>query len=80
MNMEFKRALAQRIAGGVDITTLPADVQEMFEIGENGVTIKDDVTPVVEVTPTPTIEERLEAVEEATEEVITALNEKGIVP
>ncbi len=30
--------------------------------------------------PQPTLEQRVEAVEEATEEVITALNQKGIVP
>ena len=30
--------------------------------------------------PQPTLEQRVEAVEDATTEVITALNEKGIVP
>ena len=33
-----------------------------------------------EIAPQPTLEQRVEAVEEVTDEVITALNEKGIVP
>ena len=33
-----------------------------------------------EIAPQPTLEQRVEAVEDATTEVITALNEKGIVP
>ena len=33
-----------------------------------------------EIAPQPTLEQRVESVEEITTEVITALNEKGIVP
>lgn len=42
--------------------------------------LPDGEVTVTVSAPQPTLEQRVEAVEEVTEEVITALNEKGIVP
>ena len=56
---------------------LPDEADYWQEIPDSEVPVIDDVTGDV---TTPSLEERVTDIEQATTEVITALNEKGIVP
>lgn len=43
-------------------------------------TAQMELQDIEQVEQTPTLEERVSAIEQVTEEVVTALNQKGIVP
>lgn len=44
------------------------------------VEVPDVEMPIIEETPTPTIESRLDAMEGTTEEIVVVLNDKGLIP
>lgn len=79
MNEAYLKAIIARVElGRNELTDFPQDVKNELELVEGKLSIKK---PTVETAPPqPTLEQRVEAVEEVTTEVITALNEKGIVP
>ena len=56
---------------------LPDEAKNWQEIPDSEVPVIDDVTGDV---TTPSLEERVTGIEQVTTEVITSLNEKGIVP
>ena len=56
---------------------LPDEADYWQEIPDSEVPVIDDVTGDV---TTPSLEERVTDIEQVTTEVITSLNEKGIVP
>ena len=58
------------------IVYLPDDAENWVEIPDSEVPVIDDVTGDV---TTPSLEERVTDIEQVTTDVITALNEKGIV-
>ena len=57
-----------------EIITRPLTAEEAAQLEA----MQNEVQP--EQQPTPTLEQRVANIEQVTEEVITALNEKGIVP
>ena len=59
------------------IVYLPDDAENWVEIPDSEVPVIDDVTGDV---TTPSLEERVTDIEQVTAEVITALNDKRIVP
>ena len=59
------------------IVYLPDDAVNWVEIPDSEVPVIDDVTGDV---TTPSLEERVTDIEQVTAEVITALNDKRIVP
>ena len=50
------------------------------ELRKNGYIPEDEINGEIIQEVEPTLEERMSDIEQVTEEVITALNEKGIVP
>ena len=56
---------------------LPDEADYWQEVPDSEVPVIDDVTGDV---TTPSLEERVTGIEQVTTEVITSLNEKGIVP
>ena len=79
MNEAYLKAIIARIETGKnELIDFPQNVQDNLELVEGKLSIKK---PTVEtVPPLATLEQRMEAVEDVTAEVITALNDKGIVP
>ena len=81
MEEVYLKAIISRIENnGNRLADYPQVVQDKLEMIDGKLNIKTEPVIEVEIIPTLTLEERITAIEQVTEEVITVLNDKNIIP